>query len=150
MANDGLRIGEVKQDQASDDGVEGRRRPPVPDVTFDERDVSFVFGAPPRDRQRFDGFVDPDDRAVGTDELARHSRHVSQPGAEIQDSHGATEAGGLEQQACRPLDRGRLPVQPREFIGVVAEDVGLVGSASGLHLPPPRPKIMRAVARSPV
>ena len=136
MANRGLRIGKVKQDQASHDDVEGCRRAPAPDVTLDEGDVPFagVLGASPGDGQRVGGFVDPDDRTIGTHELARNPGHVSQPGAEIQDTHAATEAGGLEQQARWPLDRRRLAVQAREFIGVVAEDVRLVGSASGLHI----------------
>ena len=136
MANRRFRIGEVKQDQASDDGIERRRRAPGPDVTLDEGDVPFagVFGALACHGQRFAGFIDPDDRTVGTNELARNPGHVSQPGAEIQDAHATTDAGGLEQQARRPLDRRRLPVQPRELRRVVAQDVRLVWSPLGLHV----------------
>ena len=75
--------------------------------------------------KRLDGRINSDDGAGRTDDLSRDPGHVAEPCAHVEHTPSRGHARRLQQHARRPLDDGGLPIEPRQFKGIVAEHVGL-------------------------
>jgi hypothetical protein len=113
VLNDLYRIGHVEQQEPLHDRIERRFGAPAPRVGFDERDVAGAgfLDATAGDVECVAGLIDTDDRALRTDELADQSRHVAQPGAEVEHSKTSSQSCSLQHHASRSLDRRRLTIE---------------------------------------
>src|SRR4029078_1486818 len=111
----------------------------APHVGFDEghiRRTGFV-GAPARHRERIARLIDTYHCTLRTDEFAGQSRHVAQPGAEVEDAKAASDSGGLQHNSSRLLNRCRLAINSRKLRRFVTEHVS--SATLYAHALPPFP-----------
>ena len=75
--------------------------------------------------ERIGRSIDGDDFTGRANDLRDDARHVSEPRAQIEDTHPRCQAGSLKQQSGRSFDGRGLAIQSRQFLGMIAEDVAV-------------------------
>ncbi len=123
MAHDRDRIGDMKQQQASGDGVEWLGVTPVRDVTLGEDETSVAASAAPGFFKDVRRLIEADDRSVRTNQLCDELRDVAEAGTEIEDAGIGSDSRRAQQQTRRGFDAFRLRVEAREFLSMAAQDV---------------------------
>ena len=134
MAYGACRIGEVKEDQPPDHGVEPTLVAIFADVAFHEADVvhAGLRVAFARDREEAGLGVDADDLARRPDEGRDKPGDVAEPGPEVEHTHPRLDAGRRQEaRGCRLVER-RLRVEPDDLVTLATEGVPLPISHTGI------------------
>jgi hypothetical protein len=123
MAHDVHRIGDVKQEQPSNDKVEWLGVAPAGDVTLRERKTTIATSPVPRFRERVRRLIESDDGSRRPDHFCDQLRNVPQACTEIERAHARADPGRPEQQTRGGLDHSGLCIESRDFRRAVAKDV---------------------------
>jgi len=112
MGEDLASVGKVKQDQATDDRIEGRGVPKCPHVGLGERDVLKAGSEPALlgNVEQPRALIDPYDRASLPDKLRYVKRDVAEASAEIQHPHPSLDSPRRQQLPGRWRQHRRLGI----------------------------------------
>ena len=121
------RVGQVGQHQPAEHGVHRLVGDVRRHVRLDQLDVGHaaVGELGGGVRQPVGGAVDGQHRPLRADRLGDQQRDLTGAGAEVDDPHAGTDPGQLQRQPGGRLQHLRLPVQPGQLLGAVAEHVSL-------------------------